>query len=242
VPPTNAEGKKQISEKTRNEKIATKNKYWGFRVLRSGAHWGKLRGASGGAAINCHKSLHKITNCISGLAGQPRISTRFPPPRKIFDFSRCCCTTVWPPTQTKTEKEHPTRFSSVEFYGSQIKFALQFASFFGSVFWPFLVFLVFMGPKWKWKLMSCVSQSPVDKDGDKDVPFPGHTSVYYAHMCTYRYIWYPPGAAYRTNCTGSPAKTRELLSLPLSLSHIAGFSWAETRLMSHVAPLSFLCA
>jgi len=39
-------------------------------------------------------------------------------------------------------------------------------------------------------------------------------------MCTYRYIWYPPGAAYRTNCTGSPAKTRELLSLPLSLSHI----------------------
>jgi len=27
VPPTNAEGKKQISEKTRNEKIATKNKY-----------------------------------------------------------------------------------------------------------------------------------------------------------------------------------------------------------------------
>lgn len=186
-----------------------------------------------GAAINCHKSLHKITNCISGLARQPRICS-FHRRCRVFlsrfffvvfpgnlRFLRRCFTTVWSP------RNPPSWlvlffFLFVEFYGSQIKFALQFA------FWGrFGLFSFLWGPEWKWKRMSCVSRVGVLR-----IRMCTHMSV---HVCVAYGICVcaPPGAAYRTNCV---AKVRIRLLNSWTAKLLSPMNWRPGELPTFALP------
>lgn len=132
---TSMRRKKKNIEKKRE----TKNKYWGFRVLRSGAHWAKVGWCRMGRVVQVVGQQLIATNRCTKLQiafpawrgghALPPVFTPPQTPRKVFDFPAAVLRLSGPPRPSPGEKQNTARFSFVEFYGSQIKFALQFASF-----------------------------------------------------------------------------------------------------------------